>query len=385
MICLIAPENNANNDVPNIGLAYISAALNKLNTDNIIVDQAMMPYPKDRFMIVEAETYGISVKFNIINEVKRITNLLHMMKPNAKIIWGGPHMKNSEIVEELKKEFPYVEFKAGYYDQELLDTMKLDDIPFPCYDNFDSYDYLMDNFRSGFWRYPIMTSRGCPFQCKFCNSDKNFNARTAQNCIDELKHAVDNYGIKHFQILDDNFIMVKDRALEFCEKIKPFNLNWMCPNGIRADLITEELAKAMSEAGCTLVSFGVECADDEVLKSINKGETLKQITDGINIAKNYFHVAGFFIIGLPGSSYEKDLASYEWSKKMGITGHFGIFVPIPGTKAEQENKEFVDYDLLNKAIFFDDKHDMVVAYETPEYPKAKRLELYNMIMGARKR
>jgi len=381
----IDPETNANTNVPNIGLAYISAALHKLQIPHKVIDQDMMPFPKDRFL-KESGNFAISVKFNTLNEVKRITKLIHKKSPKSEISWGGPHMRNKEVVKNLKKEFPYVKFKVGYYDEELLNTNNLDEIPFPRYEDFDSFDFIFDNFRTGYWRYSMMTSRGCPFHCTFCNSDKNFRARSAVNCIDELKYAQENYKIKGFQILDDNFIMIEQRTIEFCELVKPLDMNWMLPNGIRADLITEELAKEMHKAGCKLISFGVECINDEVLKNVRKGETFSQIEKGIKIAKKYFQVNGFFIIGLPGSSYEKDLKSYEWAKEIGITSHFGILVPIPGTEIETnpKTKKYINYELLNKAIFFDDKNDMVCAYETPDYPAEKRLELYNKIMGYRR-
>lgn len=377
---LIDPQTNANNDVPNIGLAYISAVFYKLKISHKIIDQDTMPFPEDRFLKEKGE-FGISVKFNTLLEVKRITKLIH--QKSNKIIWGGPHLRNKEVVRQLKKEFPFVEFKEGYYDEELL-TKNLDEIPFPKYENFDSFDFIRDNFRTGFWAYPLITSRGCPFSCIFCNSDKHFRARSAENCIEELKYAQKVYKIKRFQILDDNFIMIKERALEFCDKVKELKMDWMLPNGVRADLITEELAQKMHIAGCKLVSFGVECADDDVLKKIKKGETLSQIEKGIEIAKKYFKVYGFFIIGLPGSSYEKDLKSYEWAKRMKINVHFGILVPIPGTEIETSWKKYINYEILNKSIFFDDKNEMNCAYETPEYPASKRLELYNKIMGYRR-
>ncbi|MHA1383241.1 MAG: B12-binding domain-containing radical SAM protein [Candidatus Helarchaeota archaeon] len=381
----IDPKTNANTNVPNIGLAYISAALFKLKIPHKIIDQDMMPFPKDRFL-KEKGDFGISVKFNTLNEVKRITKLIHKKYPKSRIIWGGPHMRNKKVVENLKKEFPYVEFKAGYYDQELLNTNNLDEIPFPRYENFDSFDFIFDNFRTGFWRYSMMTSRGCPFNCTFCNSDKIFRARSANNCIEELKYAKKQYKIKGFQILDDNFIMIKKRAINFCEKVKLLDMDWILPNGIRADLITEELAKKMWEAGCKLISFGIECTDEEVLKKIKKGETFAQIEKGVKIAKKYFQVNGFFIIGLPGSSYKKDLKSYEWAKQMRISAHFGLLVPIPGTEIETnpETKKYINYELLDKAIFFDDKNEMICAYETPDYPAEKRIELYNKFMGYRK-
>lgn len=376
MICLIDPETNANTNVPNIGLAYISAAMTKLNKPHKIIDQDTMPKPKDRFKKVKADKYGISVKFNVLNEARRITNEIG----KDKVFWGGPHMR------KYKEEG--VECVEGYYDQILLKTNNLDEMPFPDYDNFDSIDFIRDNFKTGYWFYPIMTTRGCPFQCTFCSSDKKFNKRSADNCIKEIKHALDKYKIKAFQILDDNFIMDKKRAIEFCKGIKPLNMRWMCPNGIRADMFDEELAKEMKDAGCFHISFGIESSDPKVLKAINKGETIEQIEKAIDIALKYkFSVNGFFILGLPESSYESDLKSWEWAKSKKIQAHFGVLVPIPGTEIEKDekNKKNINYDLLNNSIFFDDKNEMVIAYETPEYPKEKRLELYNKIMGNRRK
>jgi radical SAM superfamily enzyme YgiQ (UPF0313 family) len=372
--CLIDPETNANTNVPNIGLAYISAALIRLGVSHKIVDQDIKPFPKDRFKKVKADKYGISVKFNVLHEAERITELLG----KERVLWGGPYVRNVDVE---------VEFIRGYWDQILLETNNLDDLPFPDYDQFDSKEFIEDNFKTGYWFYPLMTSRGCPFQCIFCSSDKKFNKRSAKNCLDEIEHAIKKYKIKAFQILDDNFIMDKSRALEFCEGVKKFNLKWMCPNGIRADMFDYEIGIAMKESGCFHISFGIESIDNKVLKEIKKGETFEQIEKAVILAcKLGFSVNGFFILGLPGSSYESDLASYEWAKTKGIKAHFGILVPITGTPLErsEDYKKFINYEILSKALFFDDKNEMVVAYETPEYPKEKRIELYNKIMGFRK-
>jgi radical SAM superfamily enzyme YgiQ (UPF0313 family) len=132
---------------------------------------------------------------------------------------------------------------------------------------------------------------------------------------------------------------------------------------LRADLFDEELAKAMADSGCDSVCFGVESVDNEVLKKVKKGETIEQISKAVDIAKRYFKkVSGFFIIGLPGSTYQKDLKSIEWMVKKRITGIFSYYVPF------------------DKQLEFDDMFYGVGAKpQSDEYPKHLQKRIYQMV------
>jgi radical SAM superfamily enzyme YgiQ (UPF0313 family) len=153
--------------------------------------------------------------------------------------------------------------------------------------------------------------------------------RSAKNSADELARAKEKWQIKSFKILDDCFNLKEDRVIEFCGLVKPLGLTWNCANGIRADRLTDASAKAMAESGCEQVGFGIESANPEILSGIKKGESIGQIEEGIKIAKKYFkEVNGFFIIGLPGSSYETDLATLQWAKRQGINAHFSYYIPL---------------------------------------------------------
>jgi len=366
MKIFIEPKGARNVTYPNLGLAYISASLQE---EHRIIDQYLIASPKDRFLDYESDWLGISVKMNTYKEAIRISKIYKQRYPNAKIVWGGPHVSCSH--HKIKKESPDIELFIGEWDH----TQNLDSLPFPNYSNFDSYSYLIEHWQKGQLPYPIMTSRGCPYFCAYCAthsiSGRKWRARSAQNCYEELKLASEKWKIKSFDVLDDCFNINKKRVIEFCKMIKPLRLSWSCGNGLRADRFDEELAQAMSEAGCKHVSFGIESVNPEVLQAIKKGETIEQIEKTIDVAKKHFDVSGFFIIGLPNSSYEKDLSSVRWAIKKRISAHFQYLVPFEGTG-------------LRETLYKDQNYDDALTFGLTAHPVSKayakelQKEIYQM-------
>ena len=127
-------------------------------------------------------------------------------------------------------------------------------------------------------------------------------------------------------------------------------------------MFDEDIAKAMAESGCWNVGFGVESFDDDVLMKVKKGETTAQIERAINIARKYFRIInGFLIIGLPGSTYQKDLKGFEWARKKRINAHFSYYVPFD--KQVQKDK-----------IFYGDAAEPL----SDEYSKELQKKIYDM-------
>lgn len=310
----VNPNSKINRNIPNVGLMYVATYYGAK-----VIDQNTMPYPKDRFLKHETDVLGISVRSLNYNESIRIAELYRSKHSAAKI-------KSVSGFLKVLCSYPYLEFDDKIVHNEPFS----DSIPFPAYDLLDSFSLFRENWQTGKWRYAIVTSRGCPYQCIYCVSrNTKWEARSAENCYEELKLAKKKWGIKSFEILDECFNFNKDRVIEFCELIEPLKLNWFCTNAIRADRFDEDMAKAMAESSCKLIGFGVESAVPDVLRAIRKGETIEQIEQAIDIAKKYFaNVNGFFIIGLPKSSYEKDLYSLAWAMKKGINAHFSYYVPF---------------------------------------------------------
>jgi len=366
MKIFVDPEGSRNVTYPNLGLAYISAGLQE---EHRIIDQYLISSPRDRFLAHESSWFGISVKMNTYKEAIRISEVYKQRYPQAKIVWGGAHISCSH--HKIRNENPDIDLFIGEWDY----TDNLDSLPFPKYSNFDSYDFLLEQWNRGQLPYPIMTSRGCPYSCTYCATHlvlgRKWRARSAQHCFEELELARARYKIKSFDILDDSFNMDKDRVMEFCELVTPLNLTWSCGNGLRADRFDEEIALAMSKAGCKHVSFGIESVSPTVLQAIKKSEPIERIEKAVAVAKKYFDVAGFFVIGLPKSSYEEDLSSVKWAIKKRISAHFQYLVPFEGTEIHQMFYKDGNYE---NALTFG-LHAFPVSNE---YPKELQRKIFQM-------
>jgi len=351
-IIFINPYAGVNFDIPNVGLAYIATHFNVK-----VIDLNTKRYPKNRFLKYKVDILGISVQSRTYKEAIKISEIYRKKYPSAKI-------ESVSGIIDIQCCYPYVEFE----DNIKVDIPFSDNLPFPDYELFDSFDVFKKNWEKNVWNYPIMTSQGCPYQCIYCMSrNRKYLTRSPENCYEELKVAKERWDIKSFSILDDCFNVDKKRVIKFCELVKNLNLSWSCANGLRADKFDEDVAIALKESGCSHISFGIESIDDEVLKTVKKGETSKEIENAVIIAKKYFDsVNGFFIIGLPGSSYEKDLKSLEWAKKMGINAHFSYYVPFD---------KGMQYDLLFYGI------GAKPVSET--YPKELQKKIYKMTYSMR--
>ena len=310
----VNPDAKVNRTIPNIGLAYAASIFN-----TCVIDLNTLPEPRDRYLNEEADTLGISIQSRTMGEAKNISEAYGAKYPQSKI-------KSVSGIIDIQCCYPYL--RLGETLQ--IDTPFGDGLPFPNYELFDSFPIFQKNWQDGIWKYAIMTSLGCPYSCVYCMArNRGWVPRSAKNAAEELAWAKEKWKIKSFKILDDCFNLKEDRVIEFCKLVKPLGLTWNCANGIRADRLTDASAKAMAESGCKQVGFGIESTDPEILRGIKKGESIGQIEEGIKIAKKYFkEVNGFFIIGLPGSNYETDLATLHWAKHQGINAHFSYYIPL---------------------------------------------------------
>ncbi|MCM8791842.1 MAG: radical SAM protein [Candidatus Omnitrophica bacterium] len=321
---LVNPYAGVNRDIPNLALVYIATYLKTK-----VVDLNTLPSPYYRFLKYKHDSVGISVQSRTYNEALKIKNIYKKKNPEVKVY-------SVSGILDVQCCYPYLRLEEDIHIE--LDFS--DDLPFPVYELFDSFFIFKNNWQQGKWQYPLMTSQGCPYSCIYCASrNRSWQLRSVDNCYEELKMAKERYSIKSFVILDDCFNIDKERVLRFCEKVQPLGLSWSCANGLRLDRFDEDIAIALKNAGCNFISFGIESVDTQILAKIKKGENLEQIEKAIDIARSYFKdINGYFIIGLPGSSFQKDIESLNWAKRRNINAFFSYYIP-----PDELNKGYLFY------------------------------------------
>ncbi|MDL2207708.1 B12-binding domain-containing radical SAM protein [Desulfovibrio sp. OttesenSCG-928-M16] len=185
------------------------------------------------------------------------------------------------------------------------DIQNLDELPFPDYDGF-----LFDSKRSFM---SICTSRSCPFSCTFCfhTCGKTYRTRSIDNIFAEIDWLCGKYNIKTIGVLDELFSI--DQMSAFCERIAPYNLSWSCQ--LRADRIDLDTLKLMKKAGCSVISLGIESADDRILRSMRKKITITQIEYALRVFKEAkIHPMGNLLFGDKNDDMESFITNLRWYK-----------------------------------------------------------------------
>lgn len=413
----------------NLGLAYLASGLRAAGHAVDVIDlnnKARTPSQTATDIRIKKPQYiGFSVKSATFANAVELHKTLVKACPQATFVYGGPHitLSGASIIDETppafffrgEAEFSFAEFVTKhaqserdfrdipgmiYRDEhglvqvsEVKHHHDVNDLPFPDFSVFDT----VESFKT----YPLLTSRGCPYHCTYCSvpaiSGSRWVARSVESVMRELDHVINVLGIKSVVIVDDNFTLNRQRAELICKAIieRGYKFTWSCGNGIRADRIWPDLARLMYEAGCREVAFGIESWDPDVLAGLSKGEDRMAIRRGIEIARAAgLKVTGFFMIGLPGSTYRKDLRSLAVAQRLQLDNYyFGLTVPYPGTDLwqwAQQNARFLipwqnTYHISE--VFRDGSPQIKLnpVFDTPDYPAELRKKIYLMAQSAKAR
>lgn len=356
---------------PPLGISYLGTVLEKAGHKVKLIDLRLPNYKNEYFLKIlksfKPDIVGVSATSYGYLGGKEVFALTKNHSPKTLTILGGPHaavggmvaIKDNnldmfaigegedliiELMDALKKKKNLKDIKGLTYKDKKgkvhvnpprLTTSDLSKLPFPKLNFFPLEEYKA----AGVLTLPIMTSRGCPYGCIYCVSYKTqgkmFRGRSSQNVVDEIESLMKKFNVDHFTILDDNFAFDKKRAIEICHEIvkRGLKIKWQCDQGIRADRTDYEVYKAMKESGCMLVALGVENPDPDVLKKMNKGETIEEIKKSIRAAKKAnLVVKAFFIIGCPGDNLKLVKKSIEFFKKMDIDlPRYSMMTAYPGS------------------------------------------------------
>lgn len=298
------------------------------------------------------------------------------------VIMGGPHvtylaeeaLEHADFVIRGEGERPLMAFidawerGGGYDDIPNLSYQKdgqtvhnpllpfsgeLDRIPFP------DLSLLKPDRprRTKMSSIPVLTSRGCPFDCSFCSVTgmfgKKYRFRSTENIIEELRQ-YDRRGNFIF-FYDDNFAANRERAKALCAAMirERFKFKWTTQ--VRADVARDlELVKLMKKAGCHTLYIGFESVNPESLKGMKKNQTVAEISNAVKVLRRHrIHIHGMFVLGFDQDDWKTVMRTVKFAKKARLTStQFLILTPLPGSefyeKVASENRiRFHDWTLYD--------------------------------------
>lgn len=387
-------------EYPPLGLAYIAAFLESAGHEAKILDMSVEPQTKQSLYSLvrkyNPEIIGMTANTATVETAYEILTDLRQEFPENLYVMGGPHptaipeesLAYSDIVVRAEAEETFLEITNAYskrswqksdlkeikgisakIDGTILHTENrpinndIDGYPLPArhllkmgaYHYFGARRSLITN---------MITSRGCPFNCNYCNKNifgHKFRARGAESVLQEIDCLVTDFGIKEIHISDDTFNMDKKRALDICRMIKHrgYDLAFYPHNGIRVDSVDAEQLSGMKSAGFYAMVYGVESGNQQILNNIGKGTTLEQARTAFKLSKRMgFETWGFFILGLKGETRQTALDTIRFAKELDPDfAKFHILVPYPGTceyerlKNRMLIKKWSDFSIFNSPTF----------------------------------
>jgi anaerobic magnesium-protoporphyrin IX monomethyl ester cyclase len=266
------------------------------------------------------------------------------------------HIENGKSVEDVKG-ISYMD-GARLIRTEDAPYPDIDKIPFPARDllPLSSYKAFLDERPMT----PVITSRGCPFNCSFCSSSKfgglKWRARSALSVIEEVEILRKRYGFGAIDFMDDNFTMSPARVVGISEGLlkRGLDAKWWCLS--RADTIVknEDMVKIATRSGLNMVFLGIESAEEDVLRSYGKRESTSTFIRAVSLLKKYgVKTWASIMIGALDETERMMSKTINFIKRLDPHAvQISILTPYPGTRLFEEVKDRIttwDWNLYDGA------------------------------------
>jgi radical SAM superfamily enzyme YgiQ (UPF0313 family) len=334
----------------------------------------------DYEIIKDADVVGISTITPTAPRAYAIADRIREM--GIPVIMGGPHVTYlaeealghadfvirgegeralMELIDARENGGDYSEVSNLSYrkNREIIHNPKQ-----PLADNLDSLPYPDFSLlkrdqptKGGRSTIPVLTSRGCPFDCSFCSVTgmfgKKYRFRSAENVLAELRQYNSRRNMIFFY--DDNFTANRKRTKELLEGMirEKFKFHWTTQ--VRADVAKDvDLVRLMKRAGCHTLYIGFETVNPDSLEEMKKKQTVEEITQAVKVLrKNRIHIHGMFVYGFDHDDWKTVKKTVRFAKKAKLnTTQFLILTPAPGSefyeKVDSENRiQFRDWTLYD--------------------------------------
>ncbi|MBI3813208.1 MAG: radical SAM protein [Nitrospinae bacterium] len=397
----------AGNTLPSMGLLSLASVVRKSGYKTAVVEASSLNLSYDetvrQILSFSPDYVGITATTVSIFHAAKLAGKIKEGNKNIKVIIGGSHI--TALTKETLEMFPDFDFAAvgegeetilellnafdnrGSFDDvkgiayrkgqesgvgsreseevyiqinEKQDLIKdLDSIPFPAWDLLPDFPKAYHPVAIRCRKYPaahLLTSRGCPHRCIFCDTSvfsRKYRAFSAEYILEMIKILYNKYGIREILFEDDVFVIFKKRLVEICEGLLKENLkiSWSCLGRVHA--VKPDILKLMKKAGCWQIGYGIESGDQKILDFAKKAITLEQVEEAVRWTKEAgIHTKGFFILGFPLETEESIINTIIFSKRIMLDDiSANLMTPFPGSEiyniADKYGKFNKDWSKMN--------------------------------------
>ncbi len=375
-VLLLHPARNDTIDrlirLPPLGLACVGGALRAAGHEVRVIDAAVEPRWEARLGEVlsawRPRAVGISASTAVLKHALDLAVRTKEADPGTTVVLGGVHatLFPGEVLREGgidlavhgEGEQTAVELLAAVARSEPLHSIagiafrdgsgprvngkrppipNLDDLPLPAYDLLPMGLYSTPFSATG----PVtsmVTSRGCPYPCTFCDAfvvhGRTYRAHSPERVVTEIRHLVDEFGIREVLFKDSEFTLDRRRVEGFCDIMTRGGprVTWTC--SARVNCVDGPLLRKMAAAGCRVIQFGVESADPAVLDALKKGITLEKVREAFRSTRAAgIETVANLMVGSPGETWGSIEATRRFIREI-RPDHLNVqvLVPYPGTE-----------------------------------------------------
>jgi len=397
---------------PPLGLAYIAASIKEAGFPYVVIDgtaealDAISPYPQRSDFMVQGLSFdeiaeripsdtrliGIPCMFSTLWPLTRdLAFRIRAAFPNALMILGGEHctavpelslrtspfdvvvlgegeetfvgLAKALLNGEPWKQLPGIAYLEGdeYKNNGLSPRNRnLDEIPLPDWDSFPIEEYISRHQINGSnlgRSMPLLSTRGCPYQCTFCSSPNMWTTRYVTRdpiaVADEIALYKQKYGIVNVDFQDLTAVVKRRWVIDFCNELirRQLNVTWQMPSGTRSEVFDAEVSELLYRSGCRALAFAPESGSPEILQKIGKQVDLGEMMKAMRTAvRQGFKLSCFIVIGFPDDTKATLRQSLQLVRRMAVLGVHDVsvtkFVPYPGSvlfkRLQQEGRIAVD-------------------------------------------
>ena len=374
------------NLMPPLGLASMAAYLEEKKIASDILDCFAHPdcfqKIRDYLRTYKPGFIGFTCTTSGFPDAARIAEMAKQETPGVKTVIGGAHpsaLKEKSMLGSPAIDFAVVGEGEKPIEQLILskgqdvgdipgichrengdpefnggqkELVNLDELPFPAYEKLDGFP---ETYTLPIFNYPrrpntsCISSRGCPYKCSYCDRSvfgSSFRYNSANYLYEHMRYLRDRWGIRHINFYDDQFTLHRGRVVELCTMLTdhPLGMTFNC--AARAEHVDPELLELMKEAGCWMISLGIENGNQKLLSRHRQNADLDMVAAKVGeIKKAKIRIKGLFMLGLPGETEKTIQDTRDYARSLNLDDlNLAKFTPFPGSPAYENIREYGSFD-----------------------------------------